>query len=78
MERKKDKKINSISGIEVRRRKMAKTTFGDIFRDLIWVLLGDSPKIGINGLDWINGEVKTEISKSSIRYKNFKVYFFKE
>ena len=57
---------------------MAKTTFGDIFRDLIWVLLGDSPKIGIDGLDWINGEVKTEISKSSIRYKNFKVYFFKE
>jgi len=61
MERKKDKKIYFFSGIEVRRRKMDKTTFGEIFRDLIWVLVGDSPKIGIDRLDWINAEVKKEI-----------------
>jgi hypothetical protein len=61
MERKKDKKITLYREKISQAAQNGKTTFGELFRDFLGFLLGDSTKIGHGELDWSSGAFKKEI-----------------
>ncbi len=79
MERKKDKKIKLYWWKISQAAQNGKTTFGELFRDCLRFLSDNSPKIGLDELDWSSGVFKKKSRNDRYEYKrNFISYFSKE